>query len=42
VVPLNRRHFIRLHAEVSSHAGVIVCTHDDEVLALADRIHQQL
>jgi hypothetical protein len=42
VVTFNRRHFIRLHAEVSSHAGLIVCTRDDDVLALADRIHQQL
>jgi hypothetical protein len=42
VVTFNRRHFIRLHTEVSSHAGIIVCTRDDDVLALADRIHQQL
>jgi hypothetical protein len=42
VVTFNRRHFIRLHSEVSSHAGIIVCTRDDHVLALADRIHQQL
>ena len=42
VVTFNRRHFIRLHAEVSSHAGIIVCTRDDDVAALANRIHQQL
>jgi hypothetical protein len=42
VVTFNRRHFIRLHSEVSSHAGIVVCTRDDDVLALADRIHQQL
>ena len=42
VVTFNRRHFIRLHVEVSSHAGIIVCTRDDDVVALADRIHQQL
>jgi hypothetical protein len=42
VVTFNRRHFIRLHSEVSSHAGIIVCTRDDDVLALANRIHQQL
>src|SRR5919108_3868684 len=42
VVTFNRRHFIRLHAAVSSHAGIIVCTRDDDVLALANRIHQQL
>jgi uncharacterized protein YukJ len=42
VVTFNRRHFIRLYTEGSSHAGIIVCTRDDDVLALADRIHQQL
>jgi hypothetical protein len=42
VLTSNRRHFIRLHAEVSSHAGIIVCTRDDDVVALANRIHQQL
>ena len=31
-----------LHTEVSSHAGIIVCTRDDDVAALADRIHRQL
>jgi Domain of unknown function (DUF5615) len=42
VLTFNRRHFIRLHAGVSSHAGIIVCTRDDDVVALANRIHQQL
>jgi Domain of unknown function (DUF5615) len=42
VVTFNRRHFIRLHTEVLSHAGIIVCTRDDDVAALADRIHHQL
>jgi predicted nuclease of predicted toxin-antitoxin system len=42
VLTFNRRHFIRLHAAVSSHAGIIVCTRDDDIVALADRIHQQL
>jgi Domain of unknown function (DUF5615) len=42
VVTFNRRHFIRLHSEVSSHAGIILCTRDDDVAALADRIHRQL
>lgn len=42
VLTFNRRHFIRLHSEVSSHAGIIVCTRDDDVAALAARIHQQL
>jgi hypothetical protein len=42
VLTFNRRQFIRLHAEVSSHAGIIVCTRDNDVAALADRIHQRL
>ena len=42
VLTFNRRHFIRLHSEVSSHAGIIVCRRDDDVEALADRIHHQL
>jgi hypothetical protein len=42
VVTFNRWHFIRLHSEVLSHAGIIVCTRDDDVLALATRIHQSL
>jgi sugar phosphate isomerase/epimerase len=42
VLTFNRRHFIRLHFEVSSHPGIIVCTRDDDVEALADRIHHQL
>jgi len=42
VLTFNRRHFIRLHAEVLSHEGIIVCTRDDDVSALANRIHQQL
>jgi hypothetical protein len=42
VLTFNRRHFIRLHDEVRSHAGIVVCTRDDDVVALANRIHQQL
>lgn len=42
VLTFNRRHLIRLHAEVSSHAGIVVCTRDDDVVALANRIDQQL
>jgi hypothetical protein len=42
VLTFNRRHFIRLHSRAPSHAGIIVCSRDDDVFALADRIHQQL
>jgi Protein of unknown function (DUF433) len=42
VVTFNRRHFIRLHTEISAHAGIVVCTRDNDMAALADRIHRQL
>ena len=42
VLTFNRRHFIRLPSEGLPHGGIIVCTRDDDVVALADRIHQQL
>ena len=35
VVTFNRRH-LSVYAEVTSHAGIIVCTRDDDVVALAD------
>jgi Domain of unknown function (DUF5615) len=41
VLTFNRRQFIRLHAELSSHTGIIVCTRDDDVPALVNRIHPQ-
>ncbi|MCI0364127.1 MAG: DUF5615 family PIN-like protein [Phycisphaerales bacterium] len=42
VLTFNRRHFIRLHRQVQPHCGIIVCTDDRDVVALADRIHQAL
>jgi len=30
-----------LHSTVSSHVGIIVCTHDGDGVAVADRIHHQ-
>jgi len=39
VVTLNRRHFVRLHLEHSTHAGIVVCTLDPDFAALARRIH---
>jgi predicted nuclease of predicted toxin-antitoxin system len=38
VVTLNRRHFVRLHDEGSEHAGIVVCTVDNDFIALAGRI----
>ena len=42
VLTHNRWHFVKLHARVSPHCGIIVCTRDDDVLALAARVHQAL
>lgn len=42
VLTFNRRHFIRLHHLNPLHAGIIVCTDDNDFLALAARIHQKL
>ena len=42
VVTLNRRHFIRLHAQQPDHAGVVVCTFDPDFVGQAARIHEAL
>src|SRR5438270_8349531 len=42
VVSFNRRHFKYLHTTVAPHRGIIVCTRDDDVIALAKRIHDAL
>ena len=42
VVTLNRRHFIRLHADAASHTGIIVCTFDPDFDRQARRIDQML
>lgn len=42
VVTCNRRHFIRLHRQNSAHAGIIVCTRDQNHPALAMRIDQAI
>jgi predicted nuclease of predicted toxin-antitoxin system len=41
VLTFDRRDFVRLHGQFSSHGGIIICT-DDEVLALSNRIHQAI
>ena len=40
VLTFNRRHFINLHRRISHHRGIIVCTRDDDVFGLAQRIDQ--
>lgn len=42
VLTFNRRHFIRLHRQTSSHRGIVVCTRDPDSAALATRIHQAI
>lgn len=39
LLTFNRRHFIRLHQQNPTHAGIIVCTEDSDQEALARRIH---
>ena len=42
VVTLNRKHFVRLHSNVSDHAGIIVCTFDRDFVAQAHRIDEAI
>jgi hypothetical protein len=38
VLTMNRRHFIRLHRDRPEHSGIVICTADPDVVALAGRI----
>jgi predicted nuclease of predicted toxin-antitoxin system len=38
VLTMNRKHFIRLHRDQPDHFGIVICTTDADVLALAERI----
>src|SRR3954469_21110963 len=42
LVTLNRKHFLRLHAQDSSHPGIVVCTFDPDFVRQALRIHEAL
>jgi len=42
IVTLNRKHFIRLHAQRPDHAGVVACTFDPDFVGQAARIHEAL
>lgn len=42
VLTHNRRHFVRLHGKTPNHCGIIVCTMDDDFIALAERIHAEI
>jgi hypothetical protein len=39
VLTMNRKHFIRLHAEKPDHHGIIACTVDGDFAGQAGRIH---
>jgi hypothetical protein len=39
ILTLNRKHFVRLHKENPSHAGIIVCSFDPDFIGQAHRIH---
>ena len=40
VLTINRRDSVRLHRQGASHAGIIACTQDADVLGQAQRIHE--
>lgn len=42
VLTFNRKHFVRLHRENATHAGIVVCSYDPDFSALADRIHGEV
>jgi len=42
VLTLNRRHFVRLHAERPELAGIIVCSFDTDFPRQAERIHRAI
>jgi len=42
VLTFNRRHFIRLHRQGQPHPGIVICTRDDNIAALAVRIDQAI
>lgn len=42
VLTINRKHFLRLHRQSASHAGIIVCTLDLDFAGQARRIHEAI
>jgi hypothetical protein len=42
LLTLNRKHFIRLHSQSATHAGIITCTVDSDFIGQAARIHDAL
>ncbi len=42
VLTFNEKDFIRLHRQSDEHTGIVICTVDRDVSALAQRIHEKL
>lgn len=42
VVTFNYQDFKRLHRQTPEHSGIIICTEDRDVIALAYRIHKAI
>ena len=42
VLTFNRRDFIRLHRQSAAHAGIVVCSRDADVSALAHRVDRAI
>ena len=42
ILTLNRRHFVRLHRESESHAGIVVCSLDIDFVGQARRINREI
>ncbi len=42
MIAINRKHFVRLHSQSSSHEGIIVWSFDPDFVALARRVHAAL
>jgi hypothetical protein len=42
VLTYNRWDYVKLHSRVQPHSGIIVCSRDRDLLALAVRIHQAI
>ena len=42
VLTQDRWHYIKLHTRTRPHCGIVVCTRDDDLAALTQRIHQAL
>lgn len=42
ILTLNRKDFIKLHADNPFHFGIMVCTEDKDFKGLAQRIHNEI